>query len=99
MTPSYLFEEIKVYTVSLLLAYKKIALFETSRDGSNIHGRDIRSELLISCHGGCLECCRYGIDHFAFLENGRKKFYRSASPIFWRYYVSLAGDITGDLFR
>jgi hypothetical protein len=61
-TPSYLFEEIKVYTVALFLAHKEISLFETSRDGSDIHGRDFRCGLLISCHGRRLECGWYGVD-------------------------------------
>jgi hypothetical protein len=38
-TNSYLLEEIEVHAVSLFFSHKEIPLFETSRNGSDVHGR------------------------------------------------------------
>jgi small ligand-binding sensory domain FIST len=96
-TPSYLFEEIKVYTVALFLAHKEISLFETSRDGSDIHGRDFRSGLLFSCHGR-LESGWYGVNLAHYQRSwkivGRKCLpRRTFTTFFGGMYVGLAGGL------
>ena len=57
MTATHLLEEIKIDSISLLFAHKKVPFLKPGGDGSNVHRTGFRNRCLgLGYHGACIHC-------------------------------------------